>query len=369
MKSKEAFPRVVHLLSDPEPNARIQALFMLAPLGNREAVPEIVERLRDSDMAVRSWAATFLARLGAWDKAEAIARLLGDRESYARGIAAEGLGDLGAKQQVKAIAKLLRDKLAGTRSRAVRALGKLGATPEARGIRSLLKDKEPGVRVAAIEALVKLAPGDALSDIAMLLQDQDPEVRQSAALAHEELANNEQLSRLKVLLTDSHPAVRLQGATTLVHRGLREGSELLLKEYRDRRWPIPTENDTLYHGKTLRSLNVLRQPALYNRLRHLPMERPSSSTPREVVDQLAARLGSSVEWSSSVDDPAMSGPWTWNASHRPSVLEGLSALLQGSCESKRPPRYEFILENDRIRILEGHDALTFWEEWFSQKRT
>lgn len=165
---KEVIPDVVNVLSDPDPDVRLPAYFVLRFVGVHEAVPETMNLLARSGQKV-SWEPIQL------------------------------LGDLGAKESASEIMKHLSSSNPKVRSRSAVVLG-------------LLRTKEAGPLMHN------------------LLADAEHDVRQCAAGALGRLDDVESIPRLIPLLKDSDPWVRTAAAEALCRLGRREGVDLLLKE-------------------------------------------------------------------------------------------------------------------------------------------
>jgi glycosyltransferase involved in cell wall biosynthesis len=94
-RARKAFDVMVHAVSDPDAEVRIQALKGLRELGDASALPAVIKGLDDERWEVRSEAARTAGMLGAAGSVEAIAKLLDDDAEWVRHNAALALGRCG----------------------------------------------------------------------------------------------------------------------------------------------------------------------------------------------------------------------------------------------------------------------------------
>jgi hypothetical protein len=249
---------------------------------------------------------------------------------------------------------------------AAHALADLGAAAKADPslILALLQNADPWKAYGAIEALAKLDAKDRLPDLLPFLKSSHHFLRYAAATAVGRLAGKESLEPLRPLLRDPNCAVRYYAAQALCQAGLEEGAATLLKETRDRQNPHKFGDLTTSDTRTCRILNSLRRPAEWTKTvsTRLPVLLPGSR--RSQIEAIAHEVGLKVEWPAGPEDAWLTGRAWFELFEPPTTtLEGLIHLLQGSRILAEPPRFEIVLESDRIRVLHYLDAIRFWEEW------
>ncbi len=201
-KISAAIPILIECLGDRD--LRLEAAEALGKIawGDREAIPRLIDGLKDPDPAYRATAAEAIGRIG-WesqggmDGAPSRARgavtpliaALKDPIPRVRQHAATALGDIGteAHRAIPDLVALLKDGAPEVRLAALRSFPMLGGVPvDVRDtVLALLKDSDRRIRLAA----ATLLRGDALGSetvVAGLLaamQDLDAEVR-AAAVSH-----------------------------------------------------------------------------------------------------------------------------------------------------------------------------------------
>lgn len=364
--AKEAIPAIVKALGDGESNVQQGAISALKELGAKEAMPEIMKLLEAKGKYVRSWVPYCLPELDAREEIPTLSRLLSDPDADLRTGAAWALGQMGVKESIPALVKLLSDSDDNARSNAAHALAKMGSRDSIPEIKRLLEDRVPWVRGRALQALVDLGAEESLDEALKLLGDRDEGLHREALRAIGLVGGRKEREKIVPLLEDPHPSVRIDAAATLCTWGLRDGVPVLLREGRDRRWPLPTPQGAQYIGKSFRSLNALRQPPAWKRLCQTPAPVGLEGTRKEIVERLASEVGLAVEWPASLDDPWLSGRRpSRGRSWQGTVLDQMFRILQGYRTLNKPARYEFILEGDRLRVMTYYDALRFWERWWA----
>jgi HEAT repeat protein len=140
----------------------------------REAFPGLVRMLREPDPEMRKLAALALARFDAREHAGDLLPLLTDSDLEVRTLAAFALGELSCEAAIPALADCLGDKEDDLKAAAVEALGHIGRTiPVSRAITDkialLIHHPQPYVGDAALDALIGLGPQPYLGQITDLI--------------------------------------------------------------------------------------------------------------------------------------------------------------------------------------------------------
>ncbi|HVR83077.1 MAG TPA: HEAT repeat domain-containing protein, partial [Planctomycetota bacterium] len=206
-------------------------------------------------------------------------------------------------------------------------------------------------------------------DIAALLQGK-PAATAASALAS--LGARETIPDLLRLVEDPSVLVRLAVANALCTLGSRAGVPALLQKCADLRWPIREGTSNVSVGKSPGILNALRQPELWKRLKGTAVTPDLRSTRKANLERIAKAAGLSLDWSPSVQ-PDLDG-WILGRRLRPQGIRGWTFLdelqhdLRGRWVGSRSPRYEAVLEPDRIRILTSDEALQFWTGWWKSEQ-
>ena len=192
-EARDASPRLVELLSDPDADVRRSAADALAQIGPaaKKVVPPLVKLLEHPTPDVRSSAAGVLGQFGAEarDASPRLVELVSDPDADVRRSATNALGQIGpaAKKVVPPLVKLLEHPTPDVRSSAAGVLGQFGAEARDASPRlvELVSDPDVGVRRSAAVALgqIGLAARDAVPQLAEFLSDPDAGVRRSAAVA------------------------------------------------------------------------------------------------------------------------------------------------------------------------------------------
>ncbi len=397
-------PSAIRLLKDKEPDVRKHMLGALGRLKAKEAIPDVEAALKDSQTWVRYEAAETLALLGARDSAPAIARLLNEPEKMVRARALESLGELGAVPLVPDIERSLDDSEREVREAAVLALARLEARGSVPRLVRMLKGQDYWTRVAIVEALGRLGATREIPALFDLLRDTDrckewdtchwksageALLRQDARAVIREGARylvdpnlllrkraSELFARLNLecalpeilkLMQEGDPNVRVPLATLACRFGSRRGAPILL--------------EAAAGGKAdLGALNALRRPEAWKRLScELPLtislgfdvkrgkeDRISLPSFRGTAESLWREAGTMAGL--PVDLPPREQK---KGSEPDATLEilnhqGWTTLVDLLRESLGA--FEYILEDDRIRILPRQEALAFWREWSSEKK-
>jgi HEAT repeat protein len=191
---KDTFPLLVRALEDADPAVVMPALQSLAE-GGAAAVPALIEALKHEEG--RYWACIALAEMGpaAKDAVPQLTSLLSDDEPEVRMEAVMALGEIGpdAVAAAPALIKTLADTTPAVRYAAGFSLGKIGATAALPALEKAEHDPDPFFSLVAAWAVAKLKPEDkeslttAIDLIVAALKNQDDHVRRGAAKALWEL--------------------------------------------------------------------------------------------------------------------------------------------------------------------------------------
>lgn len=368
LEAKEAIPLLRDLLALPKlgyPGEALRALRFLSP----EDAKTVCAKYFESPQAeLRSLAVGEWGRLGMREQVPVLVKLLDDPNADLRHTAMRVLVRLDARDQVDAIAARLTTK--DDLIPAARALASLGAAAKVDSSKLLpgLQDGDPWSRYGAIETLEKLRAADRLADVLPFLKSDKYFLRYKAAWTVGVLAGKESLEQLRPLLKDSNCLVRYYTAEALCEAGLVEGAATLIKEARDRQNPHKFGDLTVTAPRSCRILNSLRRPEDWKKLGAAKLPVLPRGTRREHLELLARELGLKAEFPEGLDDAWLSGRPALDLFDPPStVMDGLLYLLQGTKIMGFCPRFEMILEEDRLRILPYLDALRFWQSWARER--
>jgi HEAT repeat protein/uncharacterized C2H2 Zn-finger protein len=332
--------RLVWGSREPDPRIRVVSMRAMQRVGRnaRVAVPALVRGLKDPDRRVRLAAACALAQFD--PSREGVMTILiaaleddrSNREEAERATVA--LGYFGPQAR-PALALLLERLKQG--DAAVEGLAEMGpaAIP---GLTEGLRDRDPAVRRRSAQALRLLGPvaRSAVPLILDRLKDESPNVRREAVLALGEIQREKAIPLLREALHGDKEAARA-AAAALAALGERGG----LAE--------------LSNGNS--SLNALRQPAIWDHLNRTVLDKDIEGSGTELLVELAEHAVMCAEI--------------------PQECTGLPALTlfrrihagsrhRTALEILRSLDAEFVLESDRIRILDPEQARAFWAEWLSQ---
>lgn len=162
----EAIPALQDLLATPDclPALRALAKYGADAASAIGKIVPLLRHKDDSE--IRWNAARTLGKIGpaAKEAAPKLVEAMKDPEPLVREHAAEALGDIGpeAKETIPELVKALQDADARVRRDAVRSLGQMGPAAKSgiESIRPLLKDKEERVRKAARTSLQQIEPSE-----------------------------------------------------------------------------------------------------------------------------------------------------------------------------------------------------------------
>jgi HEAT repeat protein len=214
---KVVLPLLAKTLEDADPSVVLPALQSLAEVGP-DAMPVLLEAL--SHPRGRYWACLVLAEMGPKAQAAvpALAKLLTDEDPEVRMQAVITLGEIGpgAKTSLAEILKALADDHGGVRYGAAYALAKIGAVESLPALAKAAADKDPFLQVLAPWAAAKIKPSDeklvqtAVERLVAGLKSSDANVRRASARGLFELGADKQAvaPALAAALDDPDPTVQ-----------------------------------------------------------------------------------------------------------------------------------------------------------------
>jgi HEAT repeat protein len=369
----------------------------LGRLGGRDVVPDLLGRLKSRFAPIRADAAAALGALGAREAVPTLVSLLEDHFPFVRGEAAKALGRLESPEAIPGLRRLLARKetppfeeaeegSGAAKVQAVRALARLGAREAAPDLVELLKSGYEDLRIAAFEAIGRLRLKEAVPAILAIVSNPGlygengipmrPEgsgrvpgtlgfsiawTGTSGAWASvflpdllADLGATEYVPDLVRRLPWVASTERLSTAAAIVRLGSREGVAAILQAAE---WGDPS---------ALWSLNALRNPTAWGRLRDLPFRGTRSWTKAGVFGDVGKALGMPVDvpprgWWGTSD-----GVWEVNPTCGLEYAAALEAegTMVGVLRSLCGVLYSFILDEDRLRVVRNEEAVAFWREWW-----
>jgi len=353
--AKEAIPRVRRLLGDPDLFLRRKAIVTLAILGDRESVPLLIKLLADPVPLIRSEAVEALGVLGNKEIVPALARLLEDPAAMVRAAACDSLAELRATPAVPCLLRFLRDPSCREQKRAIFALARLGSREVIPDLIRLLSDSN--ARSAAAEALADLGAREAIESLKAPGPDS---VRVAVALAR--LGDT---SALDAMLAHRSGIYRSTAADYLCEQGDRRGVPVLLAVAEGGEW--------LPH-----SMNAIRRPAIWKRLRERRMPATEEGSVPNLIRRWGRRADLVVRWPAgkSFEETAFRTDWIdlgWYTATLP-LTEALDRIFRNLRNDSRDNSsgqdcpWDYILEDDAIRVLPRAEALEFWKKWWADEQ-
>jgi HEAT repeat protein len=324
-------------LKEVDPRLRIAAARALRETASPSVtVPALGPALGDADRRVRVEAAITLARLASSAEAAAV---LAEGISSGRlvpGVEQDALAALALLgPQARPALGLLLERL-GRSGAALDALVEMGA-PAIPGLTAALRHADPAVRRSAAEGLRRLGPAARASSDALsrALADGDASVRSAAAAALADVLKEKSIGPLCELLEGDATSAAPAGAA-LCSLGERGG---------------------LYAVKEGGSfLNALRRPGIWDHLSRAPVDFDLEGSTGQVLEQIAVSAVMCIE--AGPGAPPLSGFRRIHGSSR----------KRSALDVLRSTGLEFVLEEDRIRILGPAEAKAFWADWIAEQR-
>lgn len=210
------------LLKNPE--ARFNAIWALAAIGDSESVQTIITVLSDEEPRLRAIAAKALGEMKDPGAVEPLISLLSDDEEVVRGVAAWALGSLNDKRAVEPLIPLLQDQHSGSLYyektgltisydtyticiEAARALGQIGDVRACQPLIRLFAEKKPWFRQVYLEAVVAIDTL-AVPFLVTALTDKNNKIRAGAAEALGLIKERVTIGPLAEAIHDSDKDVR-----------------------------------------------------------------------------------------------------------------------------------------------------------------
>lgn len=276
----------------------------------KEDAPVITSFLTHPNPWARSWACLRLECVGARDRGPDLSNALKDGSERVVIAAAKALGELAIKEEAPKLLPLLADPRPPVVEATLRALRNMGDRRFAPDVLPLLKSSVASIRLEALMTLGDLDPLEGKGDILKLLQDPSEVIATSAARC---------LSRM----------------------GLTEGVPLLLSKK--------------IH---LSSLNAIRNPEAWNRLRSTVHAENLRGSAQVKLDLIARQGGLELEWPRGLEEE-IQGP---RYDQLIDSYGGAKSLLR----SLEIIGVEFVLEGSRLRAMSGDSATGYWNAWWEQ---
>jgi HEAT repeat protein len=322
------------LLAHSNERIRETALRFLVDEGYRESAPEIAKLLGGD---LRGWVAHSLARLDARDQIPELVKHLDASEQGQQVM--QVLAEMDSKEGLAFARTLLQGTDEEARVSAAGALADLGDRESIPAIEALLASKDAFGRALAIQALANVRSTGSADRIRKLLSDPDEGVVDDAAVALADLVGDK-------ALVEVFRKADADRRRSLLPALVRLGSAEPLRSL-----PEPRGRFIVDHAGS--SLNAIRKPDAWRRLRDATLPRDLEGMPQEVLAAIARQAGLPLE--GSVDSPRFVRVRSRNG--LTSLLDALESATEGA----------FVLESDRIRILPGSDVRRFWKAWWTSQ--
>ena len=377
---KEVTPALVRLYRHEDKGVREYAAEGLARVDPDRAWLLLKDGLSHKDPLKRRDSVYFMGQQGLAHAVPRLIELLNDENEHIRQKAAEALGKLDAREAEVAVRGALTDEKVNVRQAALVTLGTIGSEKSIRSLRARLKDKRWWIRLEAERTLAALEAREASEDFLLLLDDPLSQIRWTAADVLGAFGEEKAAPHLRKLLRDRFPTVRLRALRALRRLGSdiepSVVAELLddpIRSVRDEAafWFCEKKDDksvqyVLEHCRTsgLYYLNAVRRPKAFARLRDAVFPRSLDGTHDEVLRRQAAQAGFRIEMPKGkllrlrrlMRDRHYSSAG-WERSRADVIDSALMSLWM-----------TWILEHDRIRVVPLGEGLTFWQEWWNNKK-
>lgn len=344
-------------LRGPDLGTRVTAARMLAVRSDSEALPVIWELAKDPQFAndtvaclgfyefkdvssglitlMRSKGAAapaarfLLARRGNIDALMEMEAQVKDPNEWNRRNAASVLASSGKKDRVSLLLPLLQDPNDSVPGEIAILLAKMGGRESLDALLAEVKNPQSRARFGAITGLGLLQAPEGLKVLEEILDRGEPSLR-SQALAALILCDLPALRpKWMTLLTSDDSQTRTMAAQGLTRLGAKEGVPLILK----------TKANLFY-------LNAVRRPEAWKKLAGIHFDPPLEFWDSRGLQNFAERCGLKLD-----PHPDYAGMASLNLYGARNAIE----VLQYS---------EFILEEDRLRLLPRSQALKFWRAWW-----
>ena len=195
-----ALEPIVTRLSSDNPRTRTSAAMALGVLGDGRAVEPLLARLGDDDPNVVMWTAKSLGKLGDARAVDPLMAVLNNPDVLGRGAAAEALGELGDSRAIPCLIDILREEDWRIQAGTFQALGGFGHLAYEPMV-AALKSDVPLIRASCAQLLGILEDARAVDHLIPLLQDEgriaSGFVHQVAAEALERIGTDEAKAAVK----------------------------------------------------------------------------------------------------------------------------------------------------------------------------
>lgn len=339
------------------------------------AFPTLLTLLNHKDDAHRSFAAQALGWLGDKKAIPPLRAHLADPGSNVRWTTALSLSFLGAKEAIPELTKRLADPDVLVRAAAATALSNLDAKGIAGDLVKLLDDPEPWVVQAAYDALAALEAKEALPRVLDRLRLPSLEVARLAIPAAARIGGAAALDRMKDLWSHDDSQIRMIARSATFEIAPPDMMRARIKE-------LAADPGYLVNIEGLHSLtlNRIRLPAVWEKLRAIPLEGDLIGSPKEVAELIAkqAKMELVPPEIRMVHDQS----WTLgrievrNPVRRLSALDGLYHLVTHGLPGRTVPvsglgwtggSWTVVLEKDQLRFLSTNTledpGRVFWKVW------
>lgn len=352
------------LLDQKDPDIRKYAISLIRYWKARQVLPKMIPLLRDESSKVQ---VEVIKTMKEWDVREVIPelrRLLDDPEADVRYEVVEALQWLDVSEIAVRLVPLLKDD--DVQWAAICALEDLGGAEVVPPLMKLLTDEDPEVRFLAARVLCTLEVKEAAPDLSKMLRAHAYEdFRVAFALA--EWGWDEWVQEMKAMLDHESEGFQNQAAYYLTRLGRWEGVPRILAQ---------SDKDAV--KSWLFNLNAVRQPKAWAQLKEKKLTKTVEGSLDELCKQLAAEAG--FQCDVSVEEKAFSTQqekpplleWVENddSNRKIRILSrrGRKSILEALDEGLGRHRYDVILEEDRIRLLDREEAVEFWKSWWSKEQ-
>ena len=204
---KNAIDQLIDALQHEKWYVRRKISEILGELKDKRVVSSLIEALKEEKNSyVRETCVESLGKIGEKTTIPFLISLLTDKDPQVRIEASLALGKMKAVRAVKSLCNNLSAKNAGVRWAAVRAIGAIkNAKAAVIPLISLIdeeKEKESNIRDWAAWALGEIGDTRAIKPLVIALKkDKSPDVRQEAELALEEIAKKHHYSKEELITT------------------------------------------------------------------------------------------------------------------------------------------------------------------------
>jgi HEAT repeat protein len=347
LRAKDALPMLLRLFVDGNGSARIAAGEALRNFDGALVAPGLIRESAGKPLDVRI---RTVELLGDFDTASAAPMLLAllscNEPDDLRIEVLRTLMRTGAAGCKPMLLPLLDDPSLQVRAFAARVLAELGSDEVAPRLIDALAAEDPNAKYYAIMGLMALNARSTSAKIAPIaLHARNPDwVRLAALKAIEKLGSADDVRTLQPLLTDSLFELRSTSAKVLCWLGDPDAVGVVFEETRN--WIC---------------LNAIRRPEDWARLTSLPVGGDLRGPRRDVLEALAKKAGKSVDWSQ---------PWENHGADLAvlCIVQGRRKSVAEALREQMPTGIEFVVEEDRIRVISRELSSEFWKTWREERK-